>query len=433
MSQTVLDLIIIAAMAGVFVIGLWRKVPIGLIMVIASVAALLIGGFGLSFRHITEGSLYFLVLMSQIVMGMFFIKVMEHTGALDAIGKWAVAAFAKSPLLLLAVLAVFVMFPAMVTGSTPVSVLTTGVVAGMILVRIGVPKIEAGAIIAIAALAGQSAPPVNVLVMIICTSTFMPYQGFGLPLALATFPQAILSAWYFGLRHVKRDALKLLVDEDRKNGVLIEKPWPVIRLFLPIITLTVLMILPRVFPKVIPDPNTPFMFLIAALVAMVTGLKKINFVAVSHDTIKNALTVLILFVGMGVIVQVMGVTGVSGLLATTIIALPVWALYISTVVGSIGLGGPVVPFGVSAIIGPPIVLAFGSSNSVIVTAAVSLLLSLGCLIPPSALSSLFAGEILGVKNYMQITRRAWAPALLTIAVSVLMIYFANPIGKFLGV
>lgn len=102
-------------------------------------------------------------------------------------------------------------------------------------------------------------------------------------------------------------------------------------------------------------------------------------------------------------------------------------------IGCIILGGPIVPFGVSAIIGPPIILAFGQFNAVIVTSAVSLLMSLGCLVPPTALSSLFVGEVLEIKNYVSITWKAWPVVVFTIIVSVLMIYFANPIGRFLGV
>jgi len=433
MNQTTLDIIILASMAGVFVLGFWRKLPVGIIMVLASVVALLVGGFGISFRHIVEGSHYFILLMSQIVMGMFFIKIMEATGALDAIARIILSWTVRSPLLLLAILAVFVMFPAMFTGSTPVSVLTTGVIVAKMLQRIGVPKLETGVIIAIAALAGQSAPPVNVMVMIICTSTFMPYQGFELPLALVCFPQAILTAWAYGLKYVKRENLKALVDEDRRDGKLVENGWVILKLFSPIILLVGLMILPRVLLFSIPDPNTPFMFLASGILAMFTGVTKMKFIETSRKTIDSSLTVLILFIGMGVIVQTMSATGVSGLLATSVVALPLWALFVSVVIGPILLGGPVVPFGVAAILGPPLVLAFGAYNSVIVTSAISLLLSLGCLVPPTALSSLFAGEILGIKNYLTITKRAWPVALITIVIAVLMIYYANPIGKFLKV
>jgi hypothetical protein len=43
------------------------------------------------------------------------------------------------------------------------------------------------AILAMASIAGQQAPPVNVPIMIICTSVFMPYEGFMAPLALLNF------------------------------------------------------------------------------------------------------------------------------------------------------------------------------------------------------------------------------------------------------
>lgn len=432
MSQTLLGIIQIVAVGAVFVFGFKQKMTVGVIMVLASIAAMLIAGFGIPFRHLVEGSLYFIHLIAVVVTGMFLVKTMELTGALDAIAKVICAKSARSPMLLLAILAVFVMYPAMVTGSTPVSVLTTGVLVAATLIRIGVPKLETAAIISIAALAGQSAPPVNVMIMIICTSTFMPYEGFSLPLALVTFPLAILTAWGFGLRHLKTDNILAIAEEDRKAGVLVEDWGTILRLFSPILVMILLFLVPIFFPFSLPDMNTPFMFMVSAAVAFLTGPKRVGFVKASIETMKSSLVVMSLFVGMGVIVHVFSLTGINGLLATTTVALPTWALYLSTLIGPPLLGGPIVPFGVSAIVGPPIVLAFSAKNAIIVTAGLSLLMSLGCLVPPTALSSLFAGEITGIKNYLTITRRAWLPSLVTAAIAILMIYFADPIGGFLG-
>jgi hypothetical protein len=44
-------------------------------------------------------------------------------------------------------LSIIIMFPAMITGSTPVAVLTTGVLVAPILLRMKIPKLETAAII----------------------------------------------------------------------------------------------------------------------------------------------------------------------------------------------------------------------------------------------------------------------------------------------
>jgi TRAP-type C4-dicarboxylate transport system permease large subunit len=431
MNQTILGVIIILAMGVTFFFGFRKKVPVGIIMIMASIVGSVIAGFGIPLRHFVEGSFYFLYLMLQIITGMLLIKTMEATGALEMMTHTICAVTARLPSLLLAILAVFVMFPAMLTGSTPVAVLTTGVLVAYTLLRIGVPKLETAAIVGFAALCGQSAPPVNVMVMIICTSTFMPYEGFGLPLALTTFPLAIFAALYMGRKHVKSEALLEMAREDREAGNLASGPQ-FLKLSLPLIVLVLFMIIPRVFPFALPDPNTPFMFVVCTLIALFTGVKRANFLTVSRDTVEHGLTVLTLFIGMGVLVHVMSLTGVKGLLATTVVALPKAGLYLSTLIGPPLLGGPVVPFGVSAIIGPPLVLAFAYKDSIIATSAISLLLSLGCLFPPTALSSLFAARVVGIDNYMTVTKRCVVPALVMAAVAMLVLTFADPIARLLG-
>jgi len=430
MGQTVLGIIIIAVIGIVFWFGFSRKMPVGIIMILGSIAAMFVGGFGIPFRHLVEGSFYFLHLMAVIATGMLLVKTMEATGALDAMTRSICAATAKYPSLLLAILAVFVMFPAMLTGSTPVSVLTTGVLVSYTLMRIGVPKLETAGIVGMAALCGQSAPPVNVMIMIICTSTFMPYEGFGLPLAILTFPLAIFSALYLGRKYVKTEALLKMAEEDRQAGKLVSG-MTAVKIYLPLIVLVIFMILPQIFPFSLPDPNTPLMFVICTIIAIFTGTKKINILTVSRETIESGLVVLTLFVGMGVLVHALSLTGVKGLLATTVVALPQTALYLSTLIGPPLLGGPIVPFGVSAILGPPLVLAFSAKNAIIVTSGISLFLSLGCLFPPTALSSLFAARIVGIDNYMSVTKRCWFPAVVMAIVGLLVIIFADPIGRIL--
>lgn len=433
MSETVELLVALVIVGVVFYLGFRAKLTVGIIMILASLSAAFAVGFGLPIQHLVEGSLYFEHLMAMIITGMVFIQVMSATGALDAITRFLMAKLYRSPSALLAMLAVIVMFPAMITGSTPVAVLSTGVLVAPMLLRMGIPKLETAGIIGMAALMGQSAPPVNVMVMIICTSVFMPYEGFMLPLALLTFPLAVLSAVVLGRKFCKVPKLKELVDQDIR-----EKRIPsgvkLFSQFLPLITLVVLMVLPRIWPFAIPDPSMPLNFMICAVVALFTGMKRVKFFTkVSLETFRHAFVVMVLFVGMGVFVHFMSLVGIKGFLATTTVSLPRWALYISTAIAPPVVGGPIVPFGTSAILGPPIVLAFADKHSIIATSGLSLLLSLGCLAPPTALSSLFAARIVGIEKYMTVTKKCLPLALLTVIIALLVIYFANPIGRFLGV
>ena len=431
MSATLEVIISFVIIGVVFYLSFKRKLPVGITMILTSIAIAFLTGFGIPLQHLVEGTFYFGDLMMAIVTGMVFIGIMRATGALDAITRLIMAKFYQYPSILLGMLAIVIMFPAMITGSTPVAVLSTGVLVAPILLRMGIPKLETASIIGMAALMGQSAPPVNAMIMIICTSTFMPYEGFGLPLALLTFPLAILSAIVLGRKFVTVPKLKEIVDEDIK-GNKIYSGGKILVLFFPLIVLVVLMILPTIWPFIFPDPAMPFNFMICALVALFTGVKRVNFFKESLEIFKEAFVIMVLFAGMGVFVHFLTLTGGRGFLATSTIALPRWALYISTMIAPSLLSGPFVPFGTAAIVGPPIVLAFTGQNAIIITTGVSLFLSLGCLVPPTALSSLFAAQIVGIENYMSVTKRCLPLALLTAAIGFLVICFANPIGSFLG-
>ena len=56
----------------------------------------------------------------------------------------------------------------------------------------GIDAVTAGSIIAMGGLLGMIAPPVNTAALIICAGIDVPYVGFTGPLALITFPLAIL-------------------------------------------------------------------------------------------------------------------------------------------------------------------------------------------------------------------------------------------------
>ena len=60
------------------------------------------------------------------------------------------------------------------------------------------PKETVGAIVAMAAVYGMIAPPVNIVVMIIGGGIDMPYIGFDLLLLYMTIPLAILTTLYLG-------------------------------------------------------------------------------------------------------------------------------------------------------------------------------------------------------------------------------------------
>jgi hypothetical protein len=300
--------------------------------------------------------------------------------------------------------------------------LSTGVIMAPILLRMGIPKIETAAILAVGSIAAQQAPPVNVPIMIMATGAFFAYQGFTLPLLILNIPLALVTVLYLGRRYVSVDRLKQVAGEMTAAG---SRPGPL--LYLPLVVVAVLWSAPRIFYGTFPDVATPLAFVVGSLVAVYTG-RRFNYLTACREAMGEAKVVLGLFVGVGVLVQILSLTGVRGLIATETVSLPRTLLYPAAAVVAPLLGGPLVPFGTAAVIGPPAVLAFQDVNIFILASGLALLIGLGCLIPPTNIGGVFACQVVGVNEYWPVFKRSLVPALYALIVGVLFMVFANSIG-----
>jgi hypothetical protein len=146
------------------------------------------------------------------------------------------------------------------------------------LMRMGIPRIETAAILAMGSIAGQQAPPVNVPIMIICTSVFMPYEGFTVPLALLNFTLGVFSILVIGRQHISVERLKEIAAEPVEADL----PPPSLKLYSPMLLLVALLSGPRLVPGW-PDMTTPLPFLIVSLASLFTG-RPLNFFRCSKKT-----------------------------------------------------------------------------------------------------------------------------------------------------
>ena len=198
------ELIAFLVMVGVFLLGCFLcKLPVSLSMVLASVAGAIAGGQGLALRHLVEGMFAYVDTIMVIATAMIFMKVIQESGALDAIASLIIQRFHKVPALMLIFIMVIIMFPGMITGSSTASVLSAGSIMAPVLMIMGVPVLETACILALGGVLGMIAPPTNIPAMIIGAGIDIPYSGFGLPLTMLTFPLAFLFVLMFGYKYVK--------------------------------------------------------------------------------------------------------------------------------------------------------------------------------------------------------------------------------------
>jgi TRAP-type C4-dicarboxylate transport system permease large subunit len=421
-----IELLIFLSMIAVFAIGCFKfKLPIGLAMMLAAITGGLVGGYGIPIRHLVEGTFGYLDTILVIATAMIFMKAIQMSGALNAISTLLIEKFHHRPLLLLVFLTLVIMFPGMITGSTTASVITAGSLVAPVLLAMGIPMVETAAIIAMAGLLGMIAPPVNVPVMIIGGGVDMPYSGFGLPLAILTFPTAIFSTIYLGRKYVMDfniESLKGDIDfESRKVlGV---------KIYTPIAVLILLMVLVKALPTVVPNLGLPLIFLISALFALFTG-KKIDFLKACREGISDAMPVLAILMGVGMFIQIMTLTGVRGYIVVSCLSLPPVLLYVAIAI-TVPLFGAISAYGSASVLGVPFLLALISKDQILTASALSFIAALGDMMPPTALAGLFAAKVVGVDNYTEVLKKSIVPSIVIVIYGLLFIIFSKHLAGFL--
>ena len=396
-------------MVGVFMVGCFKfKLPVGVSMMIAALCGAIEGGLGTeSIRMMVEGEFGYVDTILTIGSAMIFMKVIEDSGALDAMSSLIIEKFHKVPAILLILIMLIIMFPGMITGSSTAAVLSSGSIMAPILALMGIDAVTAGSIIAMGALLGMIAPPVNTAALIICAGIDVPYVGFTGPLALITFPLAILFVLMLGLkqaRHLDYEKLKpALVKQDE-----VRKTYGA-KIYLPLLVLVILMVLFKIV-KIGEDIGMPLMFLISAATGLFTG-KKINVLKTVPEAVRTAAPVMGILMGVGMFIEVMTATGVRGLVVISCLRLPSFLWLLACCV-SIPLFGAVSSYGACSVLGIPFAYIYASllgGNAVVVLAAISLIASVGDMMPPTALAGLFAAQVTGVKDYTRILKKCLIP------------------------
>lgn len=420
MSQ---ELIIFLGMIIVFTFSCFKlKLPVSIAMVLSAVTGTLISGNGIPVRHLVEGMFGYIDTILVIATAMIFMKTIQEIGTLNALSASILKKFHSTPWVLLIFLMIVSMFPGMITGSSTAAVLTAGSIVAPILMLVGIPIVETATIIAIGGILGMIAPPVNVPAMIIGGGIDMPYVGFTIPLLLLTIPVAIFTVLYLGLKYVKKinyDEIKskINLEDIEKYG------W---KLYLPIILGVVLMVLGKVIPTIF-NLGMPLIFLISALVGLFCG-KKVNFIAVSKEAIKETLPVLGILMGVGMFIQVMTLTGVRGFIVVNSLSLPPAMIYVAMAI-TIPLFGAVSSFGAASVLGVPFLMVFLAQNQIITASSISFIAGLGDLMPPTALAGIFAAQVVGLKDYSLVLKKSIVPALVIIVYSILFIVFSKEIAS----
>jgi hypothetical protein len=425
MSMTASATLILAAMVAAFVVAKIFKISTELSMLAAALVGGLAGGAGLPVRHIAEGAFTYLDICLIFITATLFMNLLKESGGVAFVVRRILQRFHRQKFWLFVMLAVLLLIPGALTGAGSVTVLIVGGMVATILGYMGLSKPQAAAIVFVIAGLSAAAPPVSLWAMLTAAGVNMPYVGFFLPLMAPCLILALLTIFIVG-RKAKPADLELALKE------LPEAPagmnW--LKVALPFVLFLALVVAGRIWPFSFPILGLPLIFACSAALALVLSPRKIAFFDVARRTVHQLLPLIGTLTCAGILVQIMTLTGVRGLIAVTVVTLPVVAV-IATLSLTLPVSEAVLMWGAAPVLGVPLVLLFNTLNlnPIIALAGMSVIWPLGDALPPTAIIGRLTVTTVGMKEkYGTFLKYCLVPAILIVIVGTLMVVFSKKLA-----
>jgi len=423
--------IITVIMVVAYALAKW-KLSVEWSMLLATIAGGIAGAFfntpaiGQLARHLVEGSFTYLDVVLIFVTATIFMDIIRESGGVNYIVRNIIKNFYNKRVIVLILLMLLLLIPGALTGSGSVSLLVVGAPVALALGHLGIPKVKVTAILFILAGLSAAAPPVNVWAMITCAGAAIPYVGFDLPLAIPILILGTFTILFLGWKSEGSVNMEAALEEmpEVPKGM---SGW---RVFLPFLVFFGMLTASRIWPFSMPILGLPLEFVIAALIALMVSPKRINILVLSRETVKRLLPLISTMIIVGMLQQVMSATGVRGLIAFSVISIPITLLFISLAV-IIPVSEGVLTFGSAAILGVPLIWYFDSLglHATVVIAGLALLWPLGDGLPPTAVIGRFSVMVSEYKgSYWKFLKTTWVPWLIITLVGILMIVFSSQLA-----
>jgi len=419
--------IILGVMVAVYILAKVFKLSTELSMLAAAFAGALAGGFWIPARHIAEGAITYLDINLIFITATLFMNILKASGGIAFVVRGILRTFHKNRPLLLVFLTLLLLIPGALTGAGSVTVLITGGMVAIVLNYMGISKIRTAAIIFIIAGLSAAAPPVSLWAMMTAAGVNMPYVGFFLPLLVPCVIAGLLTIFILGWKgsevNLEKAFQELPVPPEKMN-------W--LKVLLPFLVFGIFIFIGRQWPHSTPIIGLPLMFLFAATTSFILSPVKLNFFKISRDTVEQLLPLIGTLTCVGVLVQIMTLTGVRGFLAVTSITLPI-TVVLASLFFIMPVSEAVLMYGAAPVIGVPLVLLFNTIglDPIIALAGMSVIWPLGDALPPTAIIGRLTVEVVGCKdNYGKFLKCCIVPAIIIMVIGTLMVIFSSHL-KFL--
>jgi len=425
MSMFTSTQIILAVMVVVYIIAKALKISPELSMFLAAIAGALTGGAGIPARHIAEGAFTYFDIILIFVTATLFMNLFKEAGGVAFVIRGILKKFYRRKSILFVLIAILLLIPGALTGAGSVTVLITGGMISVVLGYMSISKPKIAAIIFLIAGLSAAAPPVSLWAMLTAAGGNMPYVGFFLPLLIPCVVLALLTIFILGRKSRSVDLKKALKElPEAPKGM----NWT--RVFLPFGLFFALVILGRIIPHSFPILGLPLIFVFSAIATILVSPVKLHIIKTSRDTIKQLLPLIGTLTCVGILVQIMTLTGVRGLIAISIVTLPIVVVFSSLFV-VLPVSEAVLMWGAAPVLGVPLVLLFNTMglNPIIALAGMSIIWPLGDALPPTAIIGRLTKDTVGMEeSYGQLLKFCIIPALIIMAVGTLMVIFSKSLS-----
>jgi len=421
---------ILVVMVVAFAVARLLKLTIELSMFVAAIAGALAHGAGIPIRHIVDGAFTYYDVCLIFITATFFMNLLKEAGGITYIIRSIITTFHQQRLICLSLLTLVLLIPGALTGSGTVTVLVAGTLVGTVLIYMGISETRTAAIIFLCAAMSAAAPPINLWAMMAAAGSNMPYVGFMRPLLIITVCGALLSMFILGWKGKPVDLKKALQ----------ELPTPpekmnFFRVVFPFLVFFALVLAGRIWPFQMPILGLPLMFLISAVSVVLISPKKLPLLQIASDTIRQLIPLVGIMIVVGVLIQIMALSGARGLISLGVVTLPLTVLY-ATLWLILPWSEGLVQYAVAPLLGVPLILLFNMKglDPIIALSAMAVMWPLGDCLPPTAVVGRATVIELKYKGsyYGEFVKTCLVPMVIILLICTLFIIFSKPLNFLVG-
>ena len=421
---------ILVVIAIAFVIARLLKLSTELSMFAAALAGGIAHGAGLPIRHIVDGAFTYYDVCLIFITATFFMNLLKEAGGVAFIIRSIITTFHKQRFICLLLLTLVLLVPGALTGSGAVTVLIMGTLVGSVLTFMGISETRTAAIIFLCAAMSAAAPPINLWAMMAAAGSNMPYVGFMRPLLLITVTGALLSMFILGWKGKAVDLEKAL-----KELPVPPEKMNFIRVIIPFLVFFVLVLAGRIWPFKMPILGLPLMFLISAFSVFIISPKKLPILEIASSTIRQLIPLVGIMIVVGVLIQIMALSGARGLISLGVVTLPLTTLF-ATLWLILPWSEGLVQYAAAPLLGVPLILLFNMKglNPIIALSAMAVMWPLGDCLPPTAVVG--RATVIELKYrgsyYGAFVKTCLVPMAIILFICTLFIIFSKPLSFLVG-